>query len=93
MNNHQNARITVHGRALLVHKILVERWRVTDAAEAAGISERSAYKWLARFRAGGARMLHYRRLGARPAEGARHPGPEHRDQSAAAYPHERPGHR
>ena len=60
MNSHQHARMTVHGRALLVNRILVERWRVADAARAAGISERTAYKWLARFRAGGARMLHDR---------------------------------
>lgn len=60
MNIHEHARMTVHGRALLVNRIIVERWRVVDAAEAAGISERSAYKWLARFRAGGERMLHDR---------------------------------
>jgi hypothetical protein len=45
MNVHQHAFMTVHGRALLVSRI---RWRVKDAAEAAGVSERSAYKWLAR---------------------------------------------
>lgn len=60
MNSHQHARMTVHGRALLVNRIIVERWRVADAAKSAGISERSAYKWLARFRADGMRMLHDR---------------------------------
>jgi transposase InsO family protein len=60
MNVHQHARMTVHGRALLVSRIRREGWRVRDAAEAAGVSERSAYKWLARHRAGGERMLHDR---------------------------------
>ena len=54
MNIHKNARMTVHGRALLLSRILNERWRVADAAEAAGVSQRTAYKWLARYRAGGA---------------------------------------
>jgi hypothetical protein len=53
MNTHQHARMTVHGRALLVNRILVDGWRVAEAAQSAGISERSAYKWLARFRTGG----------------------------------------
>jgi transposase InsO family protein len=60
MNIHQNARTSFHGRVLLVTRIITEHWKVADAAEAAGLSERSAYKWLARFRAGGERMLHDR---------------------------------
>ena len=61
MNVHKHARMTVHGRALLVSRILDEGWRVTDAAAAAGVSERVAYKWLARYRGGGAAALHDRR--------------------------------
>jgi len=61
MNIHKHARMTVHGRALLVHRIGVEGWRVADAAHAAGISARTAYKWLARHRAGGAAALHDRK--------------------------------
>jgi transposase InsO family protein len=57
MNVHQHARMTVHGRVLLVNRIIVERWRVADAAGAAGVSARTAYKWLARYRVGGERML------------------------------------
>lgn len=60
MNVHQHARMTVHGRVLLVSRIRQAGWRVSDAATAAGVSERTAYKWLARFRAGGERMLHDR---------------------------------
>jgi transposase InsO family protein len=61
MNIHKNARMTVHGRALLVRRIKEERWRVADAAAAAGVAERTAYKWLARYRAGGAAALQDRR--------------------------------
>jgi len=57
MNIHKNARMTVHGRVLLVNRACEEGWRVADAAQAAGVSERTAYTWLARFRAGGAAAL------------------------------------
>ncbi|MEQ9836365.1 MAG: IS481 family transposase [Roseitalea porphyridii] len=60
MNTHKNARMTVHGRALLVKRIFEEGWPVAEAAKAAGVSTRTAYKWLARYRAGGERMLHDR---------------------------------
>ena len=53
MNTHKNARMTVHGRVLLVRRIEVEGWPVAKAAGAAGVSVRTAWKWLARFRAGG----------------------------------------
>jgi hypothetical protein len=38
MNIHENARVTVHGRALLVSRIRDQGWRVVDAAKAAGVS-------------------------------------------------------
>jgi transposase InsO family protein len=60
MNTHKNARMTVHGRALLVKRIIEEGWPVAEAARAAGVSIRTACKWLARYRAGGERMLHDR---------------------------------
>ena len=52
MNIHKHARMTVHGRVLLVSRILEKNWPVGAAAEAAGVSTRTAAKWLARFRAG-----------------------------------------
>ena len=58
MNTHQNARMTMHGQAILVNRITVEGCRVADATKAAGVSARCAYTWLARFRAGGERMVH-----------------------------------
>jgi transposase InsO family protein len=57
MNVHKNARMTAHGRALLVRRVEEGGWLVANAAAAAGVSIRTAYKWLARFRAGGEAML------------------------------------
>ena len=60
MNVHKHARMTVHGRLLLVQRVRQAGWQVVAAAAAAGISERTAYTWLARYRAGGERALHDR---------------------------------
>ena len=57
MNVHKNARMTVHGRVLLCRRVRRQGWRVRDAARAGGVSERTAYKWLARYRAGGRAAL------------------------------------
>jgi transposase len=57
MNVHKNARMTVHGRLLLVQRVREVGWCVVDAAAAAGVSERTAYTWLARWREGGAAAL------------------------------------
>lgn len=50
MNLHKHARLSPRGRALLVDRILVHGLRVEDAAHAAGVSVRTAYKWLKRFK-------------------------------------------
>jgi transposase InsO family protein len=50
MNNHKNARLTVHGRVLLVKRVVEQGLRPEEAAQAAGISVRTAYKWLKRYR-------------------------------------------
>lgn len=57
MKLHRNAKTTPHMRALLVTRIRHEGWSAHDAATAAGISRRSAYKWLARHRTGGLAAL------------------------------------
>ena len=59
MNVHNNARLTVSGRELLVDRV-ASGWSVKAAAEAAGTSRRTAYKWLERHRCGGERRLHDR---------------------------------
>ena len=50
MNIHENARTTPVSRALLVHRVRHQGWTAARAAEAAGISRRTAYKWLERYR-------------------------------------------
>jgi transposase InsO family protein len=57
MNSHKHARLTPKGRALLVSRVLEQAWTVAAAAEAAGVSRRTGYKWLARFKAEGAAGL------------------------------------
>jgi transposase InsO family protein len=57
MRCHANARLSPIGRRLLVDRIESDGWSVQAAAESAGISERTARKWLARFRAEGAAGL------------------------------------
>lgn len=54
MNNpHQNARTTVHSRALMVKRVMEEGMRVGEVAGQLGVSRRTVYKWLARYRQGG----------------------------------------
>jgi transposase InsO family protein len=50
MHVHANARLTPAARLLLVRRVRFERWSVSDAAIAAGVSVRTGYKWLARYR-------------------------------------------
>ena len=57
MNIHKNARLTPQGRLLLVERITEAGWSVVQAAQAAGISVRQSYRWLARYRAEGAAGL------------------------------------
>jgi len=59
MNIHKNARLTPHGRVLLVHCML-GGLRPEEAAQASGVSVRAAYKWLQRFRAEGVAGLNDR---------------------------------
>jgi len=53
MRIHANARTCPNSRKLLVRRVEEENWSLIVAAEAAGISERSARKWLGRWRAEG----------------------------------------
>jgi transposase InsO family protein/transposase len=50
MKLHANARLSLKGRELLIDRVLLEGWSLAAVAEAAGISERTASKWIARFR-------------------------------------------
>ena len=53
MKLHANARTCPNSRRLLVSRLEDEGWSVAAAAEAAGVSDRTAYRWLARWRAEG----------------------------------------
>lgn len=52
MQIHGNAKLVPFQRLLLVQRVLEERWKIADVAAAFGISERTAYLWLARWHAG-----------------------------------------
>jgi transposase InsO family protein len=62
---HPNAKLTPLGRAELVQRIERQGWAVSDAAQAAAVSERTAYRWLSRYRAEGAGGLRDRTSRAR----------------------------
>ena len=53
MRCHANARLSPIGRRLLVDRVEGDGWPIQAAAEAAGVSSRTAAKWLARWRAEG----------------------------------------
>ena len=60
MNLHKNARLMAQGQLLLVQRVIEQGWTVGSAAGAAGLSQRQAYRWLARYRAGGTAALNDR---------------------------------
>jgi transposase InsO family protein len=53
MKTHANARLSLKGRELLIARLEDAGWSLSAAAEAAGISDRTACKWRARYRAEG----------------------------------------
>lgn len=50
---HGNARLTVHGRRLIVRRVREQGWPVAHAAKAMGVSRQCAHRWLARYDAEG----------------------------------------
>jgi transposase InsO family protein len=53
MKMHANARLSLKGRELLIERVENAGWSLSAAAEAAGISDHTARKWIARYRAEG----------------------------------------
>jgi transposase InsO family protein len=53
MKLHANAALSLNQRRRLVCRVLEEGWSLTQAAEAAEVSDRTAAKWVARYRADG----------------------------------------
>src|SRR5262245_38233814 len=66
---HRNAKTTPSMRALIVERVRRDHWRVAEAAAAAGVTRRTAAKWLARHRVGGPAALADR--SSRPHESPR----------------------
>ena len=53
MKLHRNAALSLKKRELLCQRVIDEEWSLSEAAAAAEVSERTASKWVARFRAEG----------------------------------------
>jgi transposase len=53
MEVHARAPLSPIGRRRVVDRVVGEGWSVAAAAEAAGVAERTVYRWLARWRADG----------------------------------------
>ena len=73
MRLHANHRTCPSSRKLICRRVLEEGWTIARAAEAAGCSERTAAKWLRRYREGDLR-LHDR--SSRPQRSPRRMAPE-----------------
>jgi transposase len=86
MHTHPNARLTAVGRERLVRRHIDEAVPLTNLASQAGISLRTAYKWLSRYRSGGASALVDRRSVRRNQRRTLDPQQE---QQARALRHER----
>src|SRR4051794_4791266 len=53
MKLHANAALSLNQRRRLVCRVLEKGWSLTEAAEAAEVSDHTAAKWVARYRAEG----------------------------------------
>jgi transposase InsO family protein len=53
MKLHRNAALSLKKRELLCQRVIEQEWSLSEAAAAAEVSERTAGKWVARFRAEG----------------------------------------
>jgi transposase InsO family protein len=53
MNLHANAPFGPKGRLTMTRRVTEQGWSLTEAAEAAGVSERTVCKWVGRYRAEG----------------------------------------
>jgi transposase InsO family protein len=58
--SHRSAKLTFHGRLLLVRRVTREGKRPAHVARELGVSRKTVYEWLARYRAEGEAGLHDR---------------------------------
>ena len=57
MRLHGNHRTCPSSRLLMCRRVLEQEWTVLEAAQAAGCSPRTVWKWLARYRAGDVELV------------------------------------
>jgi transposase InsO family protein len=79
---HANARLTVHGRLLLVQRVIADQRPVAHVAKELGVSRQCAHRWVARFRAEGPAGLADR--SSRPRRSPRRTGAEAEQRVLAA---------
>jgi transposase InsO family protein len=72
--SHANARLNLHGRRLLVRRVIGGRRPVAHVAKELGISRQCAHRWLARYRTEGDAGLHER--SSRPRSSPRRTSPD-----------------
>jgi transposase len=72
MNHHANAPLGPKGRAIMVRRVLEEGFALTEAAEGAGVSAKTAGKWVRRYRAEGEAGLLDRSSAPRTVRNATH---------------------
>jgi hypothetical protein len=70
MKLHSNARFSPKGTLLLCRRVLEQDWSLATGAKAAGVSERTASKWIGRYRAEGEAGLVDSLLGSQQRVGA-----------------------
>ena len=83
MNLHSRAKLTPRSRAELIHRVLDLEQPVAAVAAALGVSARTAFKWLARFRAEGHAGLRDRSSRPKCSPRITHPRPGSAPQKAA----------
>lgn len=50
MGQHGSARLSVHSRLTIAHRVVEQGWSVTAAAQASNVSRQTASKWVGRYR-------------------------------------------
>lgn len=76
--SHSNARLTLHGRALLVDRVINEHRPIAHVAKELGVSRQCAHRWVTRFRAEGLSGLHDRSSRPQNSPSRTHPAQEAR---------------
>ena len=87
--SHANARLTEHGRLLLVERVVHNRRPVAQVAKELGVSRQCAHRWVARYRAEGVAGLQER--SSRPHRCPRRTSGQVEDRVVALRENERRG--